>query len=62
MEGVTFLRRTWAGTRESAEAKAEGIIREKAERLGWSESQLCQRPKSVLAERSPGVRFIRQEG
>ena len=31
--------------RESAEAKAEGIIRERVERLGWSEGQLCQRPQ-----------------
>jgi hypothetical protein len=32
--------------RESAEVKAEGIIRKKVERLGWTEGQPCQRPKS----------------
>jgi len=45
---------------ESAEAKAEGIIREKVERLGWSEGQLSQRPKSGPAKLAMSARLRRE--
>jgi len=51
----------WTGEqrRETAEAKAEGIIREKLERPGWSEGQLSQRAKSGPAKLAMEARLRR---
>ena len=42
--------------RESAEAKAERIIREQMERLGWSAEQLAQRAKGDPAKLAMAAR------
>ena len=46
--------------RESAEAKAEGIVREELKRLGWSEGELSQRPKSDPAKLALAARLRRE--
>ena len=51
---------TRAKIRVRSRAKAQGIIREKVERLGWSEGQLSQRPKSGPAKLARAAR-LRQE-
>ena len=46
--------------RESAEAKAERIIREELKRLGWSTSELSRRPKSDPAKLAMASRLRRE--
>jgi REP element-mobilizing transposase RayT len=46
--------------RESAEARAERIIREEVKRLGWSEGELGQRPKSDPAKLAMAARLRRE--
>ena len=46
--------------RQSAEAKAEGIVREELKRLGRSEGELSQRPKSDPAKLALAARLRRE--
>ena len=46
--------------RESAEAKAERIIGEELKRLGWSEADLSQQPKSAPAKLALAARLRRE--
>ena len=57
-----FLREHHAGElkRESAEGKAERIIREELKRLGWRESELAKRPKSDPAKLAIAARLRRE--
>jgi REP element-mobilizing transposase RayT len=60
MEGKLGEHHSGELRRESAEAKAERIIREDVKRLGWSEGELGQRPKSDPAKLAMAARLRRE--
>ena len=60
MEGKLGEHHSGELKRESAEAKAERIIREDIKRLGWSPGDLSQRPKSDPAKLALASRLRRE--
>ena len=60
MEGKLGEHDSGALKRESAEAKAERIVREEVKRLGWNTRELSQRPKSDPAKLALASRLRRE--
>jgi hypothetical protein len=60
MDGKLGEHHAGALKREAAEAKAERIIGEELRRLGWTERELQERPKSDLAKLAVAARVRRE--